>query len=399
MGIPNLRHLQAFLEVAALGSINAAATRMHLTQSAVTQAIAAVERHFGVSLFTRSSTGMHATTAGNVCAERIERALAQLREAMAELARSKLDPREREQLFRHVTAAQLTSLIKLVEFRNFTHAARAMGVSQPTIHRAARTLESSLNAVLFEKTSYGVVPTREAERLSQRAHRAFVEIAQAQADVDALRGRDSGSTVIGAMPLARSFLVPRALIQFTREHSEHAVSIMEGTYEHLLAALQAGHADFLIGALRELRPSADIIQEHLFDDPLSIVMRAQHPLAKRRKLSATDLTSHPWIAPRSSSPLRVQFEALFTKLGVESPRPPIECNSLIAARALLMESDHLMLSSMNQVYYELQAGMLVALPHPAGRIVRGIGLTVRRDWRPTQAQARLLHILREKSSS
>ena len=399
MAIPNLRHLQAFLEVVALGSSNAAATRMHLTQSAVTQAIAAVERHFGVSLFTRSSTGMHPTAAGSVCAERVERALAQLRESMEELARSKLDPRERDQLFRHVTAAQLTSLIKLVEFRNFTHAARAMGVSQPTIHRAARTLESSLNAVLFEKTSYGVVPTREAERLSQRAHRAFVEIAQAQADIDALRGRDSGSTVIGAMPLARSFLVPKSLIQFTREHSEHAVSIMEGTYENLLAALQAGHADFLIGALRELRPSADILQEHLFDDPLSIVMRAQHPLAKRRKLSATDLTSYPWIAPRSSSPLRVHFETMFIKLGVESPRRPIECNSLIAARALLMESDHLMLSSMNQVYYELQAGMLVALPHPAGKIVRGIGLTVRRDWRPTQAQARLLHILRENSRS
>lgn len=392
MSVPNLRHLQAFLEVVALGAINAAATKMHLTQSAVTQAIAAVERYFGVSLFIRSSTGMHPTPAGTVCAERIARALTQLREAMEELA-----TREREQLFRHVTAAQLTSLIKLVEFRNFTHAAKALGVSQPTIHRAARTLERSLGAELFEKTSYGVVPTREAEKLSQRAHRAFVEIAQAQADIDALRGRDSGSTVIGAMPLARSFLVPKALIQFTREHGEHAVSIMEGTYEHLLAALQAGHADFLIGALRELRPSADIVQEHLFDDPLSIVMRARHPLAKRRKLSATDLTSYPWIAPRSSSPLRAHFEAMFTKLGVAAPRPTIECNSLIAARALLMESDHLMLSSMNQVHYELQAGMLVALPHPAGKIVRGIGLTVRRDWRPTQAQARLLTILRETS--
>lgn len=392
MAVPNLRHLQAFLEVVALGGINAAAAKMHLTQSAVTQAIAAVERHFGVALFTRSSTGMHPTPAGTVCAERIERALTQLREAMEELA-----TREREQLFRHVTAAQLTSLIKLVEFRNFTHAAKALGVSQPTIHRAARTLERSLGAELFEKTSYGVMPTREAEKLSQRAHRAFVEISQAQADIDALRGQDSGSTVIGAMPLARSFLVPKALIQFTREHGEHAVSIMEGTYEHLLAALQAGHADFLIGALRELRPSADILQEHLFDDPLSIVMRARHPLAKRRKLSATDLTSYPWIAPRSSSPLRVHFEAMFTRLGVASPRRPIECNSLIAARALLMESDHLMLSSMNQVHYELQAGMLVALPHPGGKIVRGIGLTVRRDWRPTQAQARLLAILRETS--
>ena len=111
-----------------------------------------------------------------------------------------------------------------------------------------------MDAVLFEKTSYGVVPTREAEKLSRRAHRAFVEISQARADIDALRGRESGSTVIGAMPLARSFLVPNALIRFTQEHAEHAVSIMDGTYEHLLAALQSGQADFLIGALTRVAP-------------------------------------------------------------------------------------------------------------------------------------------------
>src|SRR5690606_31350373 len=137
------------------------------------------------------------------------------------------------------------------------------------IHRAARTLERTLKATLFEKTSYGVVPTREAEKLSRRAHLAFVEIAQARAEIDALRGRESGRTVIGAMALARSFLVPSALIRFTREHTEHAVAILEGTYEHLLAALQSGQADFLIGALREARLSAGIVQEHLFDDPLS----------------------------------------------------------------------------------------------------------------------------------
>ena len=55
----------------------------------------------------------------------------------------------------------------------------------------------------------------------------------------------------------------------------------------------------------------------------------------------------------------------------------------------------MMLSSTNQVHYELQAGMLVCLPHPGGKVMRRIGLTVRDDWRPTQAQARLLTIVRE----
>lgn len=395
MSLPNLRHLQAFHEVVLSGSISAAAVKMHLTQSAVTQAIAAIERYFGASLFTRTSSGMHPTPAGTICADRIDRALGQLRDGIQELAKTEQSAADREQLFRRVSGAQLASLTKLVEYRNFTHAARASGVSQPTMHRAARTLEQTLGATLFEKTSYGVVPTREAEKLARRAHRAFVEISQARADIDALRGRESGSTVIGAMPLARSFLLPSALIQFTREYPEHAVSIMEGTYEHLLAALQSGQADFLIGALRDLRISAGIVQEHLFDDPLSIVVRAQHPLARRRKLTANDLSSYPWIAPRAASPLRVHFDALFNELGIEPPHSCIECNSLGAARAFLMEGDHMMLSSNNQVHYELQAGMLVCLAHPAGKVVRDIGLTVRDDWRPTQVQARLLTILRE----
>jgi LysR family transcriptional regulator of gallate degradation len=398
MTLPNLRHLQAFHEVVASGSISAAALKMHLTQSAVTQAIAAIERHFDASLFTRSSSGMHATPAGTICAERVSRALTQLRDGLQELAGANVSATEREQLFRRVSGPQLSSLITLVEFRNFTHAARASGVSQPTIHRAARTLERTLNATLFEKTSFGVVPTREAERLSRRAHLAFVEIVQAKAEVDALRGRESGSTVIGAMALARSFLVPNALIRFAKEHSEHAVSIMEGTYEHLLASLQSGQVDFLVGALREVRPSGDIVQEHLFYDPLSVVVRARHPLAKKRKLTANDLSSYPWIAPRASSPLRVHFEAMFTALGIRSPGRFIECNSPGAARAFLMEGDHMMLSSTNQVHYELQAGTLACLPHPAGKVIRSIGLTVRDDWRPTPAQARLLAILRETAT-
>jgi len=398
MTVPNLRHLQAFHEVMAAGSISAASLRMHLTQSAVTQAIAAIERYFNAPLFTRSPYGMHPTPAGTVCAARVERALAQLRDGIQELAGSEVSAARREQLFRRISAPQLSSLIKLVEFRNFTHAARATGVSQPTMHRAARTLERALDARLFEKTSHGVVPTREAEKLSRRAHLAFVEIAQARADIDALEGRESGRTVIGSMPLARSFLIPNALIRFTREHAEHAVSIMEGTYEHLLAALQSGQADFLVGALRDIRVNGGIVQEHLFDDPLSIVVGAGHPLAKKRKLSATDLTSHPWIAPRATSPLKAHFEALFKDLGIEPPQRFIECNSLGAARALLMSGDHMMLSSTNQVHYELQAGMLVCLPHPGGRVVRKIGLTVRDDWRPTQAQARLLAIVRETAN-
>ncbi|HEV7608458.1 MAG TPA: LysR family transcriptional regulator [Steroidobacteraceae bacterium] len=392
----NLRHLHTFREVARLGSVSAAARSVHISQPAVTQAIAGLERHFGAPLLLRRSTGVSLTRAGEICLARIERSLGQLREALAEVARSAAAGPGAD-VERLVRSRQLDALGAVVEHGNFSVAARARQVSQPTIHRSARELERLLGVPLFEETSFGITPTREAERLARRARLAFAEIEQARAEVHALSGGESGRTVISALPLARSYLLPAALLEFTQEHPRHGVAIIDGTYEHLLSGLRVGESDVLIGALRDPAPASDVVQEHLFDDPLAIVVRAEHPLARRRRFTATALRKFQWIAPRVGSPLRVHFNALLASTGLEMPSPPLECNSLAAARAFLLESDRIMLLSAHQIHYEMQAGLLVALPHPAGKVVRPIGLTLRRDWHPTSTQQRLLEILRRSA--
>mgnify|MGYP007122181188 CR=1 FL=1 len=54
-----------------------------------------------------------------------------------------------------------------------------------------------------------------------------------------------------------------------------------------------------------------------------------------------------------------------------------------------------MLSSNLQTLYEQRAGMLVSRPHPDGEVKRVIGITCRRDWRPTAAQTRLVASVKE----
>jgi len=390
---PNLRHLVLFDEVVRRGSVSAAARAAHLSQPAVTQAVAQVEAALGARLMQRSYAGLALTGAGRAAAQRIERALQMLREALAAV-RPRASGGHESEVLRGITSTQLQALMAVAEAGAFARAARRVGRARAAVHRAARQLEKSLGTELFEVTSHGVRPTREAEKLALRTRLAFAEIAQAQAEVAAAQGTGSGATVIGAMPLARSVLVARAVLEFANLRPEHGLTILDGPYESMLGALRRGSADVLVGALRDPIPYEDIVQEHLFEDPLAIVVGAQHPLAGGGAPTLAALAPFPWIAPRRGSPLRRHFDALLARLGGPPAVAPIECNSLIAARSMLLASERVMLLSEHQIQHELITRQLVALPHPLGAVTRAIGLTVRRDWQPTAVQAQLVEGLR-----
>ena len=59
-----LDHIRTFLEIAAGGSFNRAAERLHVTQSTISGRVAAMEAHFGVPLFKRGHYGVELTQAG-----------------------------------------------------------------------------------------------------------------------------------------------------------------------------------------------------------------------------------------------------------------------------------------------------------------------------------------------
>jgi LysR family transcriptional regulator, regulator for genes of the gallate degradation pathway len=393
--LPNLRHLLVLRSVRRFGTASAAARAVHRSQPAVTQAIQQMEAHFGVRLFERGPLGMATTGMGEAVLGRVDRALEQLAQGLCE-AQGREPGGEPEPLQR-LTGQQLHALMALDEHRSFASAAQVLGLPRPNVHRAARELERTVGVPLFERTSFGVNPTRAAGFLARRARLALTELDQAHAEISTDLGTSRGGTIIGAMPLARSSLVPATVLDFSTLHPEHGLSILDGPYETLLEALRQGRADLLVGALRDPPPAADVIQEHLFDDPLALVVRAGHPLTAKRHVKLSDLARFSWIAPRLGSPLRRHFDALTAAIGAAAPARPIECNSLVAARALLIGSDRLLMLSRHQVQYELQAGHVVTLKHPMGDITRPIGLTVRADWHPTRLQAVLLNQLRTQA--
>jgi DNA-binding transcriptional LysR family regulator len=381
---PNLRHLRVFQGVTRTGSITRTAEIARVSQSAVTQIVAKLEAETAQPLFLRRPQGLFPTEAGTTLSRRIDRALSFLDPALAAL-----EPR----LTLTATYAQIQALIALTEAENFTLAARRLGLAQPTIHRAITVLEEEAGRPLFERTAHGVLPVRATLALAEAAQLAFAELDQAESDLADLIGREVGRIVIGAMPLSRSHLLPRAIARFRTRRPTLAVRALDGPYDDMMAGLRRGEVDFLIGALRDPAPIGDVEQLRLFDDTLVMVARPDHPLCRKQKIDLADLTRFPMVVSAIGAPARLAFDRVFAAIGGPSASL-LETGSMILMRELLRISDHIGCISRLQVAAELALGALVMLPVEMHETTRPIGLTLRRDWLPTRAQAEFLAELR-----
>src|ERR671936_326472 len=86
MGAEQLPHLETFAAAAEAGSFTAAASRLRLTQAAISQRIHALEQAVGVPLFERRGGHVTITEAGRRLHDYTQRILALHREARAELS-------------------------------------------------------------------------------------------------------------------------------------------------------------------------------------------------------------------------------------------------------------------------------------------------------------------------
>ncbi|GLR66160.1 transcriptional regulator [Acidocella aquatica] len=378
--IPNLRHLFATAAVAQRGSIGQAAHAIHLSQPAVTQAIAKLEATLGNPLFERASNGMAPTPAGRQFAARISRALDWLKTG----ERAFSPP---PALHRLATTVQLRALIAVVENRGFSTSARALGLAQQSIHRAIRDLEALCGQPLFLRTPHGLDPTHEARALARAAGLAFAEIRQGMDEVRESLGFMDGRLNIGCLPLARTHLLPTAATRLLAQFPDVRLRIIDGPYGELLHGLRHGELDLIIGALRAPAPAADIHQDAYFSEHLRIAVRAGHPILSAPTPSLENLAALEWIVPREGTPARAHFTNFFTAGGLAAPSRVIECSSLVAARGLLLQSNRAAILSLSQIRYELLSGQLAVLPQPIPGSSRPIGLTFRDNWKPTRVQA------------
>jgi DNA-binding transcriptional LysR family regulator len=274
---------------------------------------------------------------------------------------------------------RLQALLVVADSGSIAAAARRLNVTAPAVTKAIRQLERDYDADFFIRTRFGVTPTPAGAAMIRRTRLALGELEHAQEEVREIRGLGQGKIAIGALAFARSVLLPRALVAFAEARPRDDVAVFDGEFDALIEPLREGRLDFIVGALRETPLPADVAQDRLFDDPVVVVARRDHPLARRAGLSLTELARQQWVVPPADSPVRRLFEQSFADGRVAAPAHPVVTTSLEVMRGMILESDRLGIVSRNRIFYELQYGLLAELKARLTRNKRPIGIIRRKE--------------------
>lgn len=384
----NLRHLRGVAMVVQTRSITLAAASINLSQPALTQGIAKLELQLATDLFDRRASGMEPTAAGALLATRTDEAMRHLAESLRAIRRDGAGSAQPERL---VTMAQLRALLALADGGSYVDAASQTGLSQPAVHRAVRDVERLAEAPLVERRGRGVVLT-EAGRRVARGMRLFANaIAAGLADIAELVGDRAGTITIGAMPMARPRLLPEAIARLHRSDPHAAIRVVEGSYRELVELLREGRLDLALGAPPDASPGPDLSQRALTSAQLSIVARADHPVIREGRCDLADLARYPWILPGRNTPHDARWKELFD--GMALPPTPIECGSAMTIRGLLLAGDYLTLLSPEQIWVEVEMGLLRLVGEPLQASVQTLAMISRADWRPSAMQRRFIAML------
>jgi LysR family transcriptional regulator, regulator for genes of the gallate degradation pathway len=390
--LPTLWQLKIFESVGRLENISAASAELRRSQPSITTAIVKLEKLLGATLFERSSTGTYPTAAATVFLRRTQQILDALERAVQDLGGlrgvSSLVTAMR------ITRAQARGLIAIEEAGSFRGAARSLGLSEASLHRAARQLERNFGRPIFRHTASGITTTAVGSELARRLRLIHGQVEVMVEEVHRHARPERCRIVVGTLLLDPTELLASTINELTRIHPGVSVEIVSGSYEALLKKLCSGSIDFMIGILKRPDRVANVTEEPLFRDHYCVVAGRNHPLVGRLSVTLDDLGSYDWILPHRSSPRRMAFEQLFD--GQVPPTTSIETYSLSTIRIVLAGSDRLTLLTQSEMLGEKRIGLLAALPFSVLGDGPATGITMRKDFSPTAVQAKFLALLRRE---
>jgi len=216
--------------------------------------------------------------------------------------------------------------LAVAEQGNFTRAAEALHVSQPTLSQQIKQLEENLGTPLFDRSGRTVRLTDAGMAWMRYARLALQDLEAGTRAIHDVATLERGNLRLAMTPTFTAYLVGPVIDAFYRQYPGVSVSIHEMTQDRIEALLAEDRLD--VGIAFSQAQSVDIVAEELFTESLNMMVGAQHPLVQQREpLSAQVFEQQPLVLLSEDFATRQFIDDYCRRQGIR-PRVAMEANAI-----------------------------------------------------------------------
>jgi LysR family cyn operon transcriptional activator len=218
--------------------------------------------------------------------------------------------------------------LAVAEHANFTRAAEALHVSQPTLSQQIRQLEDTLGAPLLDRSGRTVRLTDAGTAYLLYARRALQDLEAGRRAIHDVQELTRGSLRLAMTPTFTAYLIGPLVDAFNRRYPGVTLTIQEMSQERMEVLLNDDEVEIGIGF--EETHSPDIEIKGLLVEALALVVGKSHPRAKKRgALSLREFGGESLVLLNEEFATRSYIDRYCRQHGV-APRIAIEVNSISA---------------------------------------------------------------------
>ncbi|GAA5497318.1 hydrogen peroxide-inducible genes activator [Rubritalea halochordaticola] len=230
---------------------------------------------------------------------------------------------------------QLRYFVTAVEMGSISKAAEACRVAQPSLSQQISALEHELGVQVLERSSRGVRPTPEGEKVLEHARKMLLEGETLQAELSGLGKEIRGSLRMGVIPTVAPYLIGELLLELKQNYPGLDLELVEDRTQVLIERLSKGDIECAVVSDIRVKDAKtwSVRVDELYHEPLVAALPAKHVLARRRaKPKPEEINAEELIYLKEGHCL---LDQTLKVCRVKAPDQRIKCDQLETALAMV----------------------------------------------------------------
>jgi DNA-binding transcriptional LysR family regulator len=185
------------------------------------------------------------------------------------------------------------AFVAIADFGGFQKAAETLHVTQTAVTQRLRNLEDFLGVMLVERTTRSIALSSIGKDFLPQARRLLQELSSTLNEIRETGKAQRGDVAIACVPTVGIQYLPQIIQEYSARFPENRIKILDHASLQVAEAVLRREAEFGINLAGSTHPELSSVP--LLDDHFVLICRDDHPLAKRRSLTWSQIQPYPLI--------------------------------------------------------------------------------------------------------